>query len=233
VWGELLLDKLQASVEITGAVDAFASKTKFGARRDDPRVEQRVTLPQVGERALALLDTRKTALLPGAPAPRRDDVPPLRCWNEKDGLPHRAEHGRDAPRKRSRALRDDSACIRLGEQILEDKGEPLLPHRDRPFEEIDGTRNGPSLIHRQARERGTGGAGPQAVLTYLMPVKVIDLQIPFAGEQTRQRRLSRLRTASDPQHVREPLTRIVHEPRMMRRNVYEKQSSANAVGGAQ
>jgi hypothetical protein len=108
-----------------------------------------------------------------------------------------------------------------------------LPHRDRPFEEIDGTRNGPSLIHRQARERGTGGAGPQAVLTYLMPVKVIDLQIPFAGEQTRQRRLSRLRTASDPQHVREPLTRIVHEPGMMRRNVYEKQSSANALGGAQ
>src|SRR5439155_1692738 len=81
---------------------------------------------------------------------------------------------------------------------------------DRTLEEIDGARGDPPLVHRQARERRAGGAATPVMVAHRVPVEVIDLQIPFAGEQTRQRRLSRLRTASDPQHVSQPRAHVLH-----------------------
>src|SRR5258706_11131596 len=98
---------------------------------------------------------------------------------------------------------------------------------------MDRAGNGPALMHRQALELRDGSARTARVLTHGMQVEVVDLQIQLAGEQTRQRRLSRLRTASDPEHVCQVRAHVLHEPRMMRRKRCEKQSSANAPRGAQ
>ena len=130
----MVLQKRHAVVEVERSVETLAAKTELSARRYDPRVEQYVARAYVDERALALDDARKTFALTEAPAPARHDVTALRRGHEKDRLPRRAEQGRHAPGKGSRPFGDDRARTWQREQVLEDEGESLLPHGDRPLE---------------------------------------------------------------------------------------------------